>query len=103
MAAGVPSDLTSDQQENAGRVPVVRIRLLGTFYVSVNGQPIAESAWRQRKAAAVVKLLAIEPSHRLHREQLIDRLWPELDLEAGLNNLRQALYHARRQTDGRWL
>ncbi|CAN5688401.1 BTAD domain-containing putative transcriptional regulator [soil metagenome] len=74
---------------------VIYARLLGTFQVSIDGQPIPDRAWRQRRAAAIVKLLALEPSHRLHRERLIDLLWPDLSYNAGLNNLRQALYHAR--------
>ncbi|HUG13952.1 MAG TPA: BTAD domain-containing putative transcriptional regulator, partial [Thermomicrobiales bacterium] len=97
MAAGLPSDLSSDREADAGGVPVIRVHLLGAFDVSVAGQVVSENAWRQRKAAAVVKLLALDPANRLHRERLIDLLWPELDYDAGLNNLRQALYHARRE------
>ena len=71
------------------------VRLLGGFQVAVGGQTVAETVWRQRRAAAVVKLLALEPAHRLHREQLTDTLWPELDPSAAANNLRVALHHAR--------
>jgi hypothetical protein len=44
-----------------------------------------------------VKLLALAPAHRLHREQLIAALWPEREPEAAANNLHQALDVARRQ------
>jgi predicted ATPase/DNA-binding SARP family transcriptional activator len=60
---------------------------------------VPDSAWRQKRAAAILKLLALEPSHRLHREQLLDTLWPELDPEAAANNLRGTLHHARRQLE----
>jgi predicted ATPase/DNA-binding SARP family transcriptional activator len=56
---------------------------------------VPSGAWRQRRAAAVVKLLALAPSHRLHREQVIEALWPELDGEAAANNLRVAMHRAR--------
>ena len=71
------------------------VRLLGGFRVAVAGQLVAETVWRQRRAAAIVKLLALEPSHRLHREHLIDTLWPELEPDAAANNLRVTLHHAR--------
>jgi predicted ATPase/DNA-binding SARP family transcriptional activator len=77
----------------------LRIRLLGGFDVLVGGQRVPDSAWRQRRAAALVKLLALEPSHRLHREQLMDALWPDVAPDAQSNNLRQMLHHARRQLE----
>src|SRR5215212_2462326 len=74
----------------------VRIRMLGGFSVSVGAKTIEEGEWRLRKAAGLVKLLALEPGHRMHREQLMDVLWPELEEKAQANNLRYALHHARR-------
>jgi len=70
--------------------------MLGGFSVSVGARIIEEGEWRLRKAAGLVKLLALAPEHRLHREQLMDLLWPELDEKAQANNLRYALHHARR-------
>ncbi|MDQ4128574.1 MAG: tetratricopeptide repeat protein [Actinomycetota bacterium] len=49
-----------------------------------------------RKAAGLVKLLALAPGHRLHREQVMDALWPDAGTRAASNNLRQTLYVARR-------
>ena len=43
-----------------------------------------------------MKLLALAPAHRLHREQAMDLLWPELDSKAAANNLHHALHIARR-------
>jgi DNA-binding SARP family transcriptional activator len=74
----------------------VRIWLLGGFKVSVETRTIEEDAWRLRKAANLVKLLALSPSHRLHREQVMDALWPGLGMQAASNNLRQTLHAARR-------
>jgi len=77
----------------------LRVRLLGGFNVFVNGQIVPASVWRQRRAAAVVKLLALESDHRLHREQLMEQLWPELELHDQANNLRQMLHHARKHLE----
>ena len=59
----------------------VRIELFGGFRVSIGGEAIPDDAWRRRKAAALVKLLALDPRHRLHRERIMDLLWPELPPE----------------------
>jgi DNA-binding SARP family transcriptional activator len=56
------------------RSKVVRIRLLGGFSVSVGSRTIAHNEWRLRKAATLVKLLALVPGHRMHREQTMDLL-----------------------------
>jgi predicted ATPase/DNA-binding SARP family transcriptional activator/DNA-binding CsgD family transcriptional regulator len=75
---------------------VIRIGLLGGFRVSVGSRAIEEGAWRLRKAASLVKLLALAPGHRLHRERVMDLLWPELGAKAASNNLRQVLHVVRR-------
>ena len=50
----------------------MRIWLLGGFKVSVENRTIEDDAWRLKKAANLVKLLALSPLHRLHREQVMD-------------------------------
>ena len=72
------------------------IQLLGDFRVSVASRAIDEREWRLRKARSLVKLLALAPRHRLHREHIIDRLWPDMGPEDGANNLHKALYVTRR-------
>jgi len=72
------------------------IQLLGDFCVSVGSRTIAEREWTSRRARSLVKLLALAPRHRLHREHIIDRLWPDMGPEDGANNLHKALYMARR-------
>ncbi|ACZ43741.1 transcriptional activator domain protein [Thermobaculum terrenum ATCC BAA-798] len=91
------------------------VQLLGEFRVAVGSRVIERSAWRLRKASALIKLLAIARGQRLHREQVVDLLWPDLDLEAGMNNLHYVLGKARRvlepdagdfhflRFDGEWL
>jgi predicted ATPase/DNA-binding SARP family transcriptional activator/DNA-binding CsgD family transcriptional regulator/Flp pilus assembly protein TadD len=74
----------------------MRIRVLGGFSVSVGSRTIKGSAWRLRKSASLVKLLALSSGHRMHREQVLDMLWPDLGSRAAANNLRQALHAARR-------
>ena len=73
----------------------LRIWLLGEFRAEVDSRPVPDGSWRRNKAKAVVKLLALAPRHRLHREQLMDLLWPELAPAAAAANLRKAVHFAR--------
>ena len=76
--------------------PALRIWLLGGFKVSVGSRCIGEQEWHLRKAGSLLKVLALSPGHRLHREQAMELLWPDLDAVAALNNLHYALHVARR-------
>src|SRR5262249_56659971 len=69
---------------------------MGGFAASVDDVPVPETAWRLKKARELVKLLALAPGHRLHREQLMDVLWRDRKPEAAANNLNQAVHIARR-------
>src|SRR6266567_7677340 len=76
------------------------LRLLGGFRAEVDGRRVPGEAWRHRRGADLVKVLALAPGHRLHREHVIDRLWPDLGAEAGAANLRKAVHFARRALGG---
>ena len=69
--------------------------LLGQFRVVVNGRLVTQRQWTRRKPALLVKLVALQPHHQIHREQLIELLWPDSDPEAGSNNLHKAIHLAR--------
>ncbi|MBE3039148.1 MAG: hypothetical protein IMZ62_10100, partial [Chloroflexi bacterium] len=79
-----------------GGQPAIHIQLLGGFAVWVGGEMIPEEQWHSRRARNLVKLLALTPGHRLHRDQIADTLWPDSDLAASANNFHQTLYAARR-------
>ncbi|HEY6029216.1 MAG TPA: hypothetical protein VIU44_01560, partial [Gaiellaceae bacterium] len=85
LSAGVPSVIAD-----------VTVTLLGGFAAAVDGVAVPESAWRLKKARELVKLLALAPGHRLHREQAMDVLWRDRGPAAAANNLHQAVHVARR-------
>ena len=72
------------------------IRLLGRFVVRRHGVDVDPVHWRRRPAASLVKLLALAPSGRLHREQVIDALWPDTDVAEAAPRLHKAVHFARR-------
>src|SRR4051812_21163836 len=73
----------------------VGIALMGGFAVTIDGATVADARWRRRQAAALVKLLALAPRARLHRDRVIDALWPDTDPEAALPRLHKAAFFAR--------
>jgi len=83
-----------------GRPDGLAVALLGGLRVRVRDRTIEPHAWTRKKARGLVCLLALEPGHRLHREQLMEALWPELGGEAAASNLRKNLHLARRLLGG---
>jgi DNA-binding SARP family transcriptional activator len=71
------------------------VRLLGGFCVECTDGGQAVSDWPRRPAKTLIKLLAVQPGHSLHREQIIDILWPGADTESALNSFGKALHAAR--------
>ncbi|MER7728301.1 AAA family ATPase [Streptomyces sp. NPDC096323] len=76
--------------------PLLRLHLFGRFRVSRDGFPEPAGRWPRLTAQTLVKLLALTPGHRLHREQIMDLCWPDTDPHAAAGNLRVALHAARR-------
>ncbi|HLN76773.1 MAG TPA: AAA family ATPase [Nocardioidaceae bacterium] len=74
----------------------VRIDMLGGFSVTVDGVAVADYAWSRRHAAGLVKLLALSRGRRMHREQVIDALWPDTSIDAAGPRLHKAAHYARR-------
>lgn len=74
----------------------LRVRLLGGFSVEHADLGGVVSDWPRRSAKTLTKLLATHRGHALHREQIIDVLWPDVDPESALNSFGKALHAARR-------
>ncbi len=74
----------------------VQITMLGGFSVCVSRAEVPATAWTRRGAATLVKLLALADGRTLHREQVIDALWPTVPVDAALPRLHKAAHYARR-------
>ncbi|MFI5662686.1 ATP-binding protein [Streptomyces sp. NPDC051684] len=75
--------------------PRLLLRLFGGFRATRDGGPGPADRWPRPSAQTLVKLLAVTPGHRLHREQVLDVCWPDADPQAALRSLRVALHAAR--------
>lgn len=72
------------------------LHVLGSFRAFVDGVEVDDGRWARRKAKLLVKLLAIHSHHKLHREEVMDLLWPDLDPSSAANNLHKTIHQARR-------
>ncbi|MBU2670398.1 AAA family ATPase [Actinoplanes bogorensis] len=72
----------------------LRVYLLGGFQVEVAGRTVPDGEWQRTGAIALVKLLAVHG--RLHRDQVIDLLWPDAAPGLGQGRLNKSLHFARR-------
>ncbi len=77
----------------------LEIFMLGAFRLAIDGTMVEERRWTRRKSKTLVKLLALQPQHQLHREQLIEYLWPEQEPDAAINNLHKTIHAARRSLE----
>src|SRR5256885_3768591 len=74
-----------------------RIEMLGGLRAALGDRVVTR--FRSHQTAGLLAYLAYH-SHRSHpREELIERLWPERDPEAGRNSFRVALSSLRRQLE----
>jgi DNA-binding SARP family transcriptional activator len=71
------------------------VELLGAFRVERIGvaRPVV---WQRRTAKTLTKLLAAHPGHSLHREEILELLWPGVPAKSARNRFGQALHAARR-------
>jgi DNA-binding SARP family transcriptional activator len=76
----------------------VSVRLFGEFAVEVDGRVVGIDGFARRAGARLVQLLALAPDRRLHRERVLDALWPDAVGEVAANQLHKAAHYVRRGT-----
>jgi DNA-binding SARP family transcriptional activator/tetratricopeptide (TPR) repeat protein len=77
----------------------VQVGLLGGFRVTRDDVLVASDAWGRRQAAQLVQILALTRARQMHREQVIDTLWPGLSWDDAAPRLHKAAHYARRALD----
>ena len=55
-----------------------RLAVLGSFALTADGVTLIDAGWSRRRASAILKVLALADRHSLHREEVMDLLWPDL-------------------------
>ena len=80
------------KQEEAEKAAQLKVTLIGTFRVEVNGVEKLEG-WQQRSAKRLLVYLLLHPV--AVREQICEALWPLTDPRKAQNMLRVSLSHLR--------
>jgi DNA-binding SARP family transcriptional activator len=70
----------------------LRIQALGGFRVWRDDFEIAPTAWGREKALHLFQFFVTLRRQISHKEQIVDRLWPELEVEEGDRDFRVALH-----------
>lgn len=77
--------------------PGLRISLLGPTRVELpDGAQLDDSLWRRRMVRALLALLALHRDHGIHRDLLLELLWPDKERDLALANLNTNIYYLRR-------
>lgn len=69
---------------------------LGCFKVERGDVAISSTAWKREKALQLLQCLVTMRHQFLHKEQLIELLWPEVDPTAGDRDFKVALHHIQK-------
>ncbi len=97
---------TVEEISRADETPVVvgtsamlRVYLLGQFRVERKVKHewklVDSRTWQRRRARALLGCLLSSPNRRLGREQVMELLWPDLDIDVASNRLNGAVHELR--------
>jgi DNA-binding SARP family transcriptional activator len=85
--------------ETASSQFLLRVYLLGQFRVERkegnDWQSVSNRTWQRRRARALLGCLLSQTGRRMGREQAMEALWPELDIETAANRLNGAVHELR--------
>lgn len=85
--------------ETASSQSLLRVYLLGQFRVERkegnDWQSVSNRTWQRRRARALLGCLLSQTGRRMGREQAMEALWPELDIETAANRLNGAVHELR--------
>jgi len=104
-ALASPSSDTQSITKQMSEVPlqlntqILRIYVLGQFRVEhLRGSewnPVINRTWERRRARALLGCLLSNTGRRMAREQIMEALWPNLDIEIAANRLNGAVHELR--------
>lgn len=92
--ASTSSDVC-DEDGTCVRAPPVTLRCFGGFALHLDGRVVDCCRLKPRPRSAL-HILALHAGRPVHRESLLEALWPEVDTETGMPNLHVAISTIRR-------
>jgi predicted ATPase/DNA-binding SARP family transcriptional activator len=86
----------STATEAFGTPTRITARLFGMPEIWVGDRALTADVWPRRTARALLMLLLSTPGFHLHRDEVLETLWPEFSPSTALNELYKALHALRR-------
>jgi PAS domain S-box-containing protein len=89
-----------EKEEQHVRVPlsgVLQIFALGKFGLVANGCGVAVEKWKRKQAVTLLKYLVTQLDRPVHRERILECLWPDVDEKRGWGRLKVTMYYLRSQ------
>ncbi len=68
----------------------LHVRTLGRFVVYRGTEEVANREWQREKARSLFQLLLVNRKGYLHKDQILDALWPGLDTDVASSHLKVA-------------
>ena len=75
----------------------LQVFTLGGFGMVVAGRSIDIGKWKRKKAVTLLKYLITQVNRPVHRERLLDCLWPDVEESQGWGRLKVTMYYLRRE------
>jgi DNA-binding SARP family transcriptional activator len=75
----------------------LQIFTFGSFGLTVAGRSVAIEKWKRKQAITLLKYLVTQLDRPIHRERLINSLWPDVDEIQGWGRLKVTISYLRHQ------
>lgn len=75
----------------------LHIHTLGRFAVSLRGCCLPLEQWPRKQAVQLLKFLVVHTGRPLHRERLVEMLWPDADESTGWSRLKVTVHFLRQR------
>lgn len=91
--------LHENEESHAQSLPggTLHVFTLGGFGLAVGGRGIALEKWKRKQAVTLLKYLVTQLGRPVHRERILDSLWPNVDENRGWERLKVTMCYLRRQ------
>jgi len=75
----------------------LRVSTLGRFALTMAGEGIAIDRWARKQSITLLKFLVTQAGRPVHRERILDCLWPTTDTPRGWDRLKVTISYLRQQ------